>query len=72
MSLLTIPMNVAKKLEAIQCKFIWEDIEKYLKYHLIAWSELKKPIALGGLGIRSLVEWLQLSTIWLTRGNLQG
>lgn len=27
MSLLTIPVNVAKRLETIQCRFLWGDIE---------------------------------------------
>lgn len=49
-------MNVTKKLEAIQCRFLWGGMEGYKKYHLVVWSGVKKPLALGGLGLRSLAE----------------
>lgn len=49
-SLLTIPMSVARRLETSQCKFLWCDLEKRKKYYLVAWDEIKKPISQGGLG----------------------
>lgn len=56
LSLLTIPVSIAKKLEALQCKFLWGDLGDHKRYHLVAWSEAKKSVENGGLGIRSLVE----------------
>lgn len=51
--LISIPVSVAKKLEAIQCRFLWGNVNDRRKFHLVAWKELKKPLAMGGLGILS-------------------
>lgn len=59
LSLITIPVSVARKLESIQSKFFWGDSEDHRKYHLVAWNEIKKPVKYGGLGVRSLVEMNQ-------------
>ncbi|XP_021888529.1 uncharacterized protein LOC110807660 [Carica papaya] len=55
LSTLTIPKEIAKKLETIQRNFLWGDDEGHKKYHLVSWEEIKKPVLRGGLGIRSLV-----------------
>lgn len=56
LSTLTIPKEIAKKLEATQCRFLWGDEEGNRKYHLVKWEDIKKPAYKGGLGIRSLVK----------------
>lgn len=51
----------------IQCRFLWGDVDGRRKFHLVVWKELKKPIALDGLGIRLLVEMneaLQGKWLW--------
>lgn len=35
LSVLTVPVNIAKKLENIQCRFLWEDEEGTTRYHLV-------------------------------------
>lgn len=66
-SLQATPVSVAKKLEPIQCRFLWDEVEDKRKYHLVAWKELKKLIPIGGLGIQSSVEMdvaLQVKWLW--------
>lgn len=54
LSILTIAASIAKKLENIQCRFLWGDEKGNRKYHLIRWEEVKKPMRVGGLGLRSI------------------
>lgn len=51
-----IPLKVAKKLETIQCNFLWGDSDSWKKYHLVNWMDAKKLLRDGGLGLRSLVK----------------
>lgn len=51
---LHILVNVAKKLETIQCNSLWGDNDNTKKLHLIKWADVKKPFTDGGLGLRSL------------------
>lgn len=51
-----VPVCVAKKLEAIQNRFLWGDDEENQNFHLVKWKEVKKHPRHGGLGIRSMVE----------------
>lgn len=55
-SLSSIPASIAKRLENIQCRFLWGDENGNRKYHLIRWEEVKKPVLEGGLGLKSIVE----------------
>lgn len=48
MSLLIMPISVAKILEAVQYRFSC-DLEKQIKHHLVASEEIKQPILQGGL-----------------------
>lgn len=53
--MLNIPSKVAKRLETIQCNFLWGDRDNSKKFHLLNWNEVKNPIKDGGLGLCSLV-----------------
>lgn len=46
--------HIAKKLEAIQNRFLWGDLDSRRRYHLVCWQEVKRPIRWGGLGLRSI------------------
>lgn len=49
LSILTIPVSIANKLEKFQCRFLWGDEEGSRKYHLVRWEEVKKPVCERGL-----------------------
>lgn len=44
-------VSVAKRMESIQHKFLWENTKDNRKYHLVAWDEAKKSIHRGGLDL---------------------
>jgi hypothetical protein len=54
LSLLPIPVVVAKRLESIQCDFLWGGMGEEFKFHLVNWQKVCTPIREGGLGIRNL------------------
>ena len=54
MSLFPIPALVVKRMEKLQCAFLWGGISEEFKYHLVSWSKICTPIFEGGLGIRNL------------------
>lgn len=54
MTVFTIPIYVAKQLESMQNRFLWEDVDGKKTYHLVSWKEVKDPIRSLGLGLRSL------------------
>jgi hypothetical protein len=54
LSLFPIPASVAKRIESIQCGFLWGGIGDEFKFHLVNWSKVCSPIKEGGLGIRNL------------------
>lgn len=56
MSRISMSVSVAKKLEALQCRFLWGDSDEKRSYHFVAWGEVKKPICEGELGMRSMLE----------------
>lgn len=56
LSTITILVNAAKMLEAIQNRFLWSDEDEDRKFHVVKWNDIKKPINNhGGLGIRSMI-----------------
>lgn len=68
LSILTVPAKVAKRLESIQCWFLWGDGESKRKYHLVQWRNVKLTFEEGGLGVRSIVEMnMALISKWLWR-----
>jgi hypothetical protein len=54
MSLLLIPASVAKRIESIQCGFLWGGIGEEFKFHLVNWPKVFSPVREGRLGIRNL------------------
>ena len=50
LSLFTIPMHVANKIERVQRDFLWGDS----KTHLVGWDKVCAPLKNGGLGVRKL------------------
>jgi hypothetical protein len=54
LSLMPIPAAVAKRIESIQCDFLWGGMGEEFKFHLVNWRKVCSPIREGGLGIRNL------------------
>jgi hypothetical protein len=52
LSLFTIPMHVAERIEKLQRNFLWGGLGDGFKHHLVGWNTICCPIAKGGLGIR--------------------
>ena len=48
LSLFTIPMHVANKIEKLQRNFLWGDS----KTHLVGWDKVCTPLENGELGVR--------------------
>ena len=48
LSLFTIPIHMADKIEKLQRDFLWGDS----KSHLVRWEKVCAPMENGGLGIR--------------------
>ena len=68
LSLFTIPIAVADRLERIQRKFLWGSLEECFKHSLVAWEKVCSPLEMGGLGVRKLVHFNQaLLGKWLWR-----
>lgn len=57
---------MAKKLEGIQCRFLFDTSEEKGRYYLVRWEDIEKPLPLDGLRLRSLVEMnVALQSKWL-------
>ena len=54
LSLLPIPTTVAKRIESIQCGFLWGGMREEFKFHLVNWPKVCSPVREGSLGIRNL------------------
>jgi hypothetical protein len=55
LSILPIPVVVAKRIESIQCGgFLWGGVGEEFKFRLVNWLKVCSPIREGGLGIRNL------------------
>lgn len=51
-----IPVSVARRLESIQCYFLWGDEEGRRRFHLVRWEDVKRLMNMEGLGIQSFIE----------------
>ena len=73
LSLFTIPLAVADKLERIQRNFLWRSSEECFKHSLVAWEKVFSPLEMGDLGVRKLVHFNQaLLGKWLLRFGQEG
>ncbi|CAN1343283.1 Putative ribonuclease H protein At1g65750 [Linum perenne] len=54
MSLFRAPVSVVKRIESIQCRFLWEGWSEVRRLHLINWKLVKTPRSLVGLGVLDL------------------
>lgn len=44
---LPLLVKVARKLERIQCRFLWGNDDERRRYHLVNWKDVKKLIRVG-------------------------
>ncbi|CAN1178585.1 Putative ribonuclease H protein At1g65750 [Linum perenne] len=54
MSMFRAPVGIAKRLENIQCHFLWEGFDEQRRLHLVRWELVKAPKSNGGLGVLDL------------------
>uniref|UniRef100_A0A2N9IM18 Reverse transcriptase domain-containing protein n=1 Tax=Fagus sylvatica TaxID=28930 RepID=A0A2N9IM18_FAGSY len=54
LSLFTIPVSVARRIEKLQRNFLWGGMGDAPKYHLVSWDQVCSPIPYGGLGVKNL------------------
>jgi hypothetical protein len=51
LSILPIPVVVAKRIEMIQCGFLWGGVGEEFKFHLVNWPKVCSLVRERGLGI---------------------
>ena len=73
LSLFTILVVVANRLEHIRRNFLWGPSKECFKHSLVAWEKVCSPLEMGGLGIRKLVHFNQaLLGKWLWKFGQEG
>jgi hypothetical protein len=72
MSLFSFLARVANRIEKLQQDFLWDEIVKEFKCHLVSWSKVFSPISKGDLGVQNLRifncallgKWLCMEEAW--------
>ncbi len=72
LSLFTIPVSIAKRIEKLQRNFLWGGKKEGVTHHLLSWESVCSPIIYGGLGIRKLIVFNKaLLGKWLWRFGVE-
>ena len=72
LSLFTIPVSVAHRIEKLQRDFLWSGMGEEFKHHLVGWDKVCCPKEIGGLGVRNLVTFNKaLLGKWLWKFGLE-
>jgi hypothetical protein len=72
LSLFTIPVSVAHRIEKQQRNFSWGGMGEEFKHHLVGWDKVCIPKEKGGLGVRNLTLFNKaLLGKWLWRFGLE-
>ena len=72
LSLFTIPVSVAHRIEKQQRNFPWGGMGEEFKHHLVGWDKVCTPKEKGGLGVRNLTLFNKALLVkWLWRFGLE-
>ena len=72
LSLFTIPVSVAHRIEKLQRNFLWGGMGDDFKHYLVGWDKVCTPKEKGGLGVRRLIPFNKdLLGKWFWRFGLE-
>jgi len=57
LSLFTIPVGVANRLDKLQGDFLWGGIGDEENFHLVNWNRICSPLHSGGLGVHNFIQF---------------